>query len=143
MANGYPTPQDAEDAFYDAFEALDLEALMSVWADSDEIACVNPMGPLLRGRVAVREGWQQVISYLKQAEIEIHHRDWIDNGDLAVHIVEEKLTVPGMPPGMPPTIATNVYRKHSGGWHLVLHHASMPPPPPGIQSAGPPSNFQP
>ncbi|MCX7168975.1 MAG: nuclear transport factor 2 family protein, partial [Proteobacteria bacterium] len=37
----FPTPQDAEAAFYDALERADLEALMAVWAEDEEIVCIQ------------------------------------------------------------------------------------------------------
>ena len=37
----FTTPQDAEAAFYDAFEKSDLDAMMGVWADDDDIVCVQ------------------------------------------------------------------------------------------------------
>ena len=36
----YPTPQDAEAAFYEALESADLDAMMQVWADDEEIVCM-------------------------------------------------------------------------------------------------------
>ena len=43
----FPTPQDAEAAFYEALERADLEAMMEVWAEDEEIVCVHPAGPRL------------------------------------------------------------------------------------------------
>ena len=40
----FPTAQDAENAFYEALERADLEAMMSVWAEDEEIVCVRPAG---------------------------------------------------------------------------------------------------
>ena len=38
----FPTPDDAETAFYDAFERGDLAAMMVVWAEGDEVkACLD------------------------------------------------------------------------------------------------------
>ena len=45
----YTSPQDAALAFYQAFEAKDVEAMMSTWADDEEIVCVHPGGPRLVG----------------------------------------------------------------------------------------------
>ena len=33
----FPTPDDAENAFYDAFERANLTAMMAVWAESDDV----------------------------------------------------------------------------------------------------------
>ena len=45
----YPTPEDAETAFYDAFERGDLAGMMSVWAEADHVVCIHPQGPRLVG----------------------------------------------------------------------------------------------
>jgi hypothetical protein len=58
----FPTPDDAETAFYDAFERADLAAMMAVWAEADDIVCIHPQGPRLAGFEAVRESWGQIFS---------------------------------------------------------------------------------
>ncbi|MGD2076219.1 MAG: nuclear transport factor 2 family protein [Gammaproteobacteria bacterium] len=45
MKHAYTTPQEAEDAFYDALEEGDFERLLAVWADSDDIVCLLPVYP--------------------------------------------------------------------------------------------------
>ncbi|MFI4923833.1 MAG: YybH family protein, partial [Vicinamibacteria bacterium] len=45
----YTTPQDAATAFYQAFEARDLDAMMATWADDEEIVCVHPGAQRLVG----------------------------------------------------------------------------------------------
>ena len=58
----YTTPGDAAHAFYQAFEARDLDAMMATWADDEEIVCVHPGGTRLVGYAAVRAGWEQLFS---------------------------------------------------------------------------------
>ena len=127
MATQFESPQDAEDSFYDAFEAYDLDVMMAVWDDSDEIACVQPMGPVLQGRSAVRDSWQRIFQHKQKPDVQILHRQWIEGEGLAVHIVEEKVTFPGGPPQQPALIASNVYRHTETGWRLVFHQVSPPP----------------
>ncbi len=129
MTTGFQTPQDAEDAFYDAFEGHDLEAMMATWDDADDVICVQPMGPILQGRAAIRDSWQAIFRFEQKPDVEIHHRHWFENGSLAVHMVEEKITVTGMPANQPPLIAANVYRRTESGWRMVCHQVSPPPPP--------------
>src|SRR4029077_21153569 len=38
----YTTPGDAALAFYQAFEARDLDAMMATWAEDEDIVCVHP-----------------------------------------------------------------------------------------------------
>ena len=45
----FATPQDVENAFYEALECGDLDLMMSIWADDEEIVCVHPGGSRLLG----------------------------------------------------------------------------------------------
>jgi len=58
----YTTPQDAALAFYQAFEAKDVDAMMAAWADDEDIVCVHPGGPRLVGYDAVRAAWEQIFA---------------------------------------------------------------------------------
>jgi len=51
----FTSPQEAEAAFYEALERGDLDAMMSVWAEDEEIVCVHPGGPRLNGYALVRD----------------------------------------------------------------------------------------
>ena len=53
---------DAALAFYQAFEAKDLDAMMATWAEDEEIVCVHPGGTRLVGYDAVRPGWEQLFA---------------------------------------------------------------------------------
>lgn len=59
-------PQDTADeaavraanrAFYDAFEARDLDAMSEVWEHSDRVSCTHPGWRTLRGWGAVSGSW--------------------------------------------------------------------------------------
>lgn len=141
MVGHFDTAQDAEDAFYDAFEEGDIDKMMGTWAEGDDIVCVQPMHEQIQGRAAVRHSWEQVFSAGIDIEIEIHHKQWIETANTAIHIVHQLLTFGNNHAQQPPAlIATNIYlRDEEHGWHLVVHHASPPPPPmpanqPGIVS---------
>ena len=56
------SPQDAAIAFYQAFEAKDVDAMMATWAEDEDIVCIHPGGPRLVGYEAVRAGWEQLFS---------------------------------------------------------------------------------
>src|SRR5581483_9640728 len=58
----YTTPTDAAVAFYQAFEAKDIEAMMATWAEDEEIVCVHPGGARLVGYDAVRAAWEKLFS---------------------------------------------------------------------------------
>jgi len=137
MAQELATPQDAEDAFYDAIEEGDAEALRRVWEDSDAIACLFPMQPLLQGN-EVHAAFRSLAGGGKRFDIQVRHLRWLEpaelGGGLAIHLVEERVAIPAQPP-QPPIYAINIYRKGEDGWRLLIHQNS-PTPPPGVM-AGP------
>ena len=120
----FPTPDDAEIAFYDAFERADLAAMMAVWAESDDIVCVHPQGPRLVGFEAVRESWMQIFASGASLRIRTAEAHRFDGQTLAVHAVVESVAPPGENAPVSSVTATNVYELTEGGWRMILHHAS-------------------
>ena len=120
----YPTPDEAERAFYDAFERGDLAAMMAVWAESDSVVCVHPNGPRLVGFEAVRDGWMQIFAGGGRLRVEPTDVKRIDGPGLAVRALIERVTVAGRQDPVQPVFATNVYELTDGGWRMVVHHAN-------------------
>jgi len=131
MSSRFETPADAETAFYRAFEANDLAAMMAVWDEADDVVCVHPMGRPLRGVRAVREGWRELFGAEVAMRFGVEAVQVSRHDDLAIHIVMEHILVPNSRPVAPMT-ATNIYRRTPLGWRMVLHHAS---PAPGTATA--------
>jgi uncharacterized protein (TIGR02246 family) len=121
----YPTPQDAENAFYDAFERRDLAAMMAVWAERDDVVCVHPRGPRLAGFETVRESWAKIFAG-GDATVRVRATDVrrFDGNSVAVHALVEVLAVPGQSIAPQSVAATNVYELTEGGWRIVVHHAT-------------------
>ena len=136
MPQTYTTPQEAEDEFYDALEEGDLERLLSVWADTDDVCCLLPMYPMIQGRKGIEDVFSHLFAHGQGVELSVAHLNWIETDDIAIHQVEE--TIQKVPPGTqppPPFYGTNIYRKDSHGWRLIVHqNAPTPqPPPPELQ----------
>jgi uncharacterized protein (TIGR02246 family) len=125
----FPTAQDAENAFYEALERSDLEAMMQVWSEDEEIVCVHPAGQRLAGQEQVREAWRQMFAGGPGMRIQISQRVAVTGVMIAVHSVHEIITVAGEKQPRPPVIATNVYVRTAAGWRMVVHHASPAPGP--------------
>lgn len=134
MSVNFSTPQDAEDAYYDAIDENDLDTMMSVWEDSDEILCLLPMMPVQRGTASIRKAWEPLLGGAMQLDMEIKHLAWIETGDLAIHLVEEQVQVAGQP-GKQSVYAANTYRKGANGWHILMHQNS-PTPTADLQMPG-------
>ncbi len=122
--SGFATPDEAEEAFYDAFQASDLEAMMNVWADQEFIECIHPMSDRDRGRTAVEESWRRIFDGGLKVILQLSNIHRTQDALLAIHIVYEHFRTPEEDRQHPPVIATNIYQLIGGSWHMVLHHAS-------------------
>lgn len=126
----YPTAQDAENAFYEALERGDLDAMMAVWAEDEEIVCVHPGGERLTGQDQVRSSWAKILADGSRVRVHISHQVAISGMMIAVHSVQENFSVEGergtdLRPA--PVVATNVYLRIGAGWRMIVHHASPAP----------------
>jgi ketosteroid isomerase-like protein len=132
MTQTYTTPQEAEDAFYDALDEGNLNQLLSIWAESDDICCLLHMHPKIQGREGVTDVFTHLFSQGLGVSLAITHLGWIETDDIAIHQVEETiLAQPADMPPPPPFYGTNIYRKDQTGWRLIVHlNAPTPPPPP-------------
>lgn len=130
----YANAQEAETAFYDAFGKSDLEAMMSVWADDDEIYCVHPGGQRVAGVENVRESWRRLFTNGQTLRFQLRSRHEVHGMMIAVHNVYEQITVAGEGPARNPMLATNIYLRTDHGWRMVAHHAS---PAPAVPAAAP------
>ncbi len=123
----FPTPQDAEAAFYDALERADLEAMMEVWSDDDEVSCVHPGGLRISGYERVRENWTQIFASGQRLQVQLSDQVVVSGLMFSVHSLHENILVrsaEGRGEARSIVIATNVYLRSVSGWRMVLHHGS-------------------
>ncbi len=139
----YATAQDAESAFYEALTKSDLDAMMSVWADDDDIYCVHPGGARLSGVERVRESWRQIFASGQTLRFQLREQQHVQGMMLSVHSVYEYITVAGEQRPRGPVIATNVYLRTERGWRMVAHHASPAPATAGAEPEPEPRRAQP
>lgn len=120
------SPEQAESAFYAAFEAGDLDAMMAVWCDDENVVCVHPGGERHVGVAEVRESWRRIFAGSGRLRFRVAEPLHVGDGDLSVRAVIEYIAVAGIQ-GATPVVATNVFRRTGSGWRLWMHHASPHP----------------
>ena len=123
----FPTPEDAEQAFYEAFANADLAAMMAVWAERDFIECVHPMSNRVQGYEAVEESWREIFEGGLRVRFKLSNVHRTQDALIAVHVLHEHLSTPGDNNRWPPVIATNVFQLVDGSWRMIHHHASPCP----------------
>ena len=123
--------------FYDAFEALDLDAMEAVWETGPRAACVHPGGPWLRGWDEVRESWETIFANTGYIEFEIAEaRVELADPVAWVSCTERITTSAGGSASAAEVAATNVFVVDATGWHLVVHHGSPVVRPAPVDPAG-------
>jgi ketosteroid isomerase-like protein len=131
------SPQDAAIAFYQAFEAKDIEAMMAAWAEDEDIVCVHPGGPRLVGYDAVRAGWEQLFAGDTKLSFRLDEIVVIETVGLALQSAIEHVTLGNDPKPRGAAIATNVFLRTPSGWRIVVHHSSAAPAVAIAAPAGP------
>lgn len=140
ITKNHATPQDAEQAFYRAFELADLAEMMAVWAEEEDIVCVHPGGGRHAGVVEVRESWRQIFSQGPRLRFRLTGQHVFAGRMLSVHSVFEHVSLAGETRTVSSVLSTNIYVLTDRGWRMLVHHASpiapeaAPPqePPPSV-----------
>jgi ketosteroid isomerase-like protein len=118
---------ECEQAFYDALEAGDVEAVADLWLDDEDVCCVHPGGPRLLGPAAVKGSWAAILGN-GGVNIRAGARKTLETPTVAVHnVVEDIVVTEGRRQRVVQVIATNAYVKTPAGWKMILHHASPAP----------------
>lgn len=123
----FPTPQDAETAFYEALEHAQIDALMATWAEDEDVVCNHPEGPRLSGYSAVRDGWQRFFTETRPRRLDLSTTHRWDAMMLAAHHGVEIWHVAGESAPRPPIFVTHVFLRTPLGWRMVARHTSPAP----------------
>jgi ketosteroid isomerase-like protein len=132
----FTSPQDAARAFYEAFEARDIDAMMATWADDEEIVCVHPGGVRHVGYDAVRNSFEHLFSGGSTLRFRLESVVVLDTVGLAMQSLIEQVQA-GDDGATGTAIATNVLLRTPSGWRIVCHHASPAPAVSDIPLTGP------
>lgn len=108
-------------AFYDAHEAADAEAMAAVWEQSERVVCIHPGWPILRGRDAVDESWRRIFAGPGRNQFILTNVEVAVAGDTAWVTLDENLVDRGTTGAI---AATNGFVRAEDGWRMVLHHGS-------------------
>ncbi|MEN9559372.1 MAG: hypothetical protein RLZZ502_583 [Pseudomonadota bacterium] len=131
-ASIFTSAQDAASAYYLAFGKRQLEAMMSVWAEDEDIICIHPGHGPLYGYDAVRASWAGIFSGESSlAEVERLQEQWIETVGLSIQTLVEwiHIRIDDGSVRKIPICVSNTYLRTPQGWRMLSHHAS---PMPGV-----------
>ena len=127
----FDSAEDAEAAFYSAFEMADISLMTALLAD-DNVSCIHPNAMPIIGRKSVLASWQQILSTIDEPAFypEVLH-SWVEGnevGNTAIHLVAERVAADHqIDTETSLVLVTNVYIKQANGWRMMMHHSSLPP----------------
>jgi len=123
----FASPEECEQAFYEALESADVEAVAETWLDDDDVVYVHPGGPRLVGYSAVRSSLAALLAN-GPVQIRTVSRKCFESPTVAVtNVIEEVVVVQSGSRQLVHVIATNAFAKTPSGWKMVLHHAAPAP----------------
>jgi ketosteroid isomerase-like protein len=111
----------ANQAFYDAFEARDLDAMSDVWEHSDRVVCTHPGWQSLRGWAEVSASWFALFDSAGTPQVILTRPTVAVQGGTAWVTVDENLLAER---GSATVAALNVFVQDDRGWRMVAHHGS-------------------
>ena len=121
------SPTECEQAFYEAMENADADAMAELWLDDEDVCCVHPGGSRLLGYPAVRASWGAILDN-GPVHVRATLKRAVEASVLALHnVIEEVVVAQGRTRRVVQVIATNAYVKTPAGWKMILHHASPVP----------------
>jgi ketosteroid isomerase-like protein len=125
MAPSEPPDDDeavraANDRFYAAFEAADLDAMSDLWEHSDRVSCTHPGWAVLRGWSSVAASWAALFQGPERLQFILTNQQVVVEGSAAWVTVDENII--GVESGTVSSV--NLFVRTSDGWRMVGHHGS-------------------
>jgi ketosteroid isomerase-like protein len=118
---------EANEEFYAAFEALDMDRMEACWRHDDEVRCIHPGWDMMSGWPQVSRSWLAIFAnsgYIQffLTDVRVH----VDADTAWVTCVENILSGSAGGPDIEDAkvLATNVFRRDNGRWRMVLRHGS-------------------
>lgn len=117
--------KEANQRFYDAFGALDIDLMDSVWEASPQALCVHPGWPPIVEWEPIRDSWQRIFDNTTLMHFNIQYVNVVVAGDCGwVTCVENITSVLQGQASNFGILATNIFLRTPLGWRMIAHHAS-------------------
>jgi ketosteroid isomerase-like protein len=114
--------RSANRAFYDAFEARDLDAMSDVWDHLDDVACTHPGWQRLDGWGAVAASFMALFQGPQPIQFILTNETVRIVEDVAWVLTDENIL--GDDGGVTAS-ALNIFTRTGDGWKMVVHHSSQ------------------
>ena len=118
----------ANQRFYAALEALDLDLMSEIWLHEDWVKCIHPGWGPIDGWLSVRESWEQIFRNAQEIRIFLDHAVARVEGRIGwVSCVENIYDRSVNELETAQALSTNIFFFTDGRWRLTHHHSSLLP----------------
>ena len=115
----------ANQRFYEAFGALDIQQMDEVWANSETDMCVHPGWQALVGWDNIRASWAGIFDNTTLMHFNVQYLNVVVHGDAAwVTCIEHISSVLQGRASNFGILSTNIFIRSGDGWRMVAHHAA-------------------
>lgn len=115
----------ANQAFYEAFESLDIGKMDAVWAHQEYVTCIHPGWALREGWPGVRDSWVLIFNHTFTMKFRLSEVFVQVAGDMGWVICTENLTTEQDGSTVETRVlATNLYERVGDEWLMIHHHGS-------------------
>jgi ketosteroid isomerase-like protein len=120
-----PALRSANEAFYAAFESLDIAKMTTLWARSQNVTCVHPGWDVVVGLEEVLQSWRNIFEGTSQIQFRVEIESITAGSELGWVVCREILltSVQGMAVENSMT-AINTFALEEGQWRIAHHHAA-------------------
>ena len=127
---GFESADQVESVYYEAFMHGDADVMAAIWS-RQQASCIHPGSGLIGTFEAVVRSWRHILSPGTEMKMDYRLLSKNQDDEVVVHIVEEKIHMIDQQPVI--VIATNIYKKCTPGWQIILHHGSVVQSPVPVQ----------
>lgn len=115
----------ANEAFYRAFESLDIGEMDKVWAHQEYVTCIHPGWSMRVGWPMVRDSWVVIFNNLFSMGFSLTELQVQVAGDVAWVICTENISSRHTDSTQNSrVVATNLFERMDEGWKIIHHHGS-------------------
>ncbi len=120
--------REANNAFYQAMQSLDLARMEDIWWHEDWVRCLHPGWELVSGWDHVKESWSSIFRSTVQLKVSIGQPLLCVLGDVAwVSCTEQVTSMLETDFTTARVQATNIFVRRKGHWRMVHHHTTPLP----------------
>jgi ketosteroid isomerase-like protein len=115
----------ANQAFYAAFETLDIAEMDKVWAHQEYVTCIHPGWALRTGWPEVRDSWVLIFNNTFSMNFKLTEVQVQVAGDVAWVVCMENITAQQSEEVQKTRVlATNLFERIGDEWLMIHHHGS-------------------